>query len=65
MSYAYYSDHRDPSRFSVQDIAKNEWRGEVTRSNDGKWESENGRVFDTRDEAAEDNDPGTPPSHQV
>jgi len=61
MGYAYYSDHKDPTKFIVRDPSKNEWRGVVRRTEDDKWESEKGGRFDTREEAANDNAPTGPP----
>jgi hypothetical protein len=65
MSYTYYQDYLDPSKYSVLDDSNNEWRGVITRTKDWKWESENGKIFDTRTEAANDNAPGSPPLRQA
>jgi hypothetical protein len=61
MGYAYYADHSDPSKFNVRDSARNEWRGVIKRTHEGKWESEDGKLFDSRDAAAQNNDSGRPP----
>jgi hypothetical protein len=37
------------------------WLPDITRTKEDKMEIGNGRVFDTRYEAAEDNAPGKPP----
>jgi len=61
MGYAYYADHSDPSKFNVRDTSRNEWRGVITRTQGGQWESEDGKLFDSQDAAAEHNAPGKPP----
>ena len=61
MKYTYYQDYKDPSKYSVADDANNEWRGVITRTEEGKWKSESGGIFDTRSEAADHNAAGSPP----
>ena len=46
MSYEYFQDFREPWKYSVADNSNNEWRGVITRTEDRKWKSENGNVFD-------------------
>lgn len=58
--YDYYGgDLKNPS---VRDPIKQQGRGSIKQTNDGKWESENGNVFDTMDEAADDNGPSDLPT---
>ena len=65
MDYAYYPDHRDPMQFSVADYINNQWRGVITLTKEGKWVSENGKTFNTRIGAANDNAPGSPPLRPI
>jgi hypothetical protein len=66
ISYSYYQDPKDPSKFSVADLNNNQWRGVITRTRYGKWQSESGRVFRTQTEAADQNALGSsPPSRPL
>jgi hypothetical protein len=61
VKYGYYADPRSSTRFHVLDIGKNRWHGVITLTGDDKWESENSRLFDTPEEAADDNGPARSP----
>jgi hypothetical protein len=65
MKYSYYINPASEESVHVLNRTTNEWQGLIVRTKDGRWQSENGKIFGSRDEAADDNGPGEPPTVTV